>query len=287
MRVMFLCLAGILLLNVAVLNAAGSARRAVVTKPVVNMYSTASLDADVVSQAILGTNVEVLEAKQGWWQIRTPDQYTGWAQADGFQETDKLYASSGSVAEVRNLFAHIYRERSLTRHQPVMTAPFETRLELGTVQDERWIEVVLPDSRTGYVQRGDVRLNPSPLSVSAMLETSKRFLGLPYTWGGTSSFGYDCSGFTQMLERRRGILMPRDAHVQAGWEGVVLVERDALEPGDLLFFGSSPDKITHTGMYLGSGEFIHATAHERPVIQISRLADEHWTKLLVAVRRPK
>jgi cell wall-associated NlpC family hydrolase len=90
-----------------------------------------------------------------------------------------------------------------------------------------------------------------------------------------------------MLCRRRGITMPRDAHVQAAWTGVISITKDELAPGDLLFFGSSDKKITHTGMYIGNGEFIHATAHERPMIQISRLADKHWTDLLVACRRPK
>ena len=101
-----------------------------------------------------------------------------------------------------------------------------------------------------------------------------RFLGLPYTWGGTSSFGYDCSGFSQMLQRRRGILMPRDAQPQADWDGVRAVERrEELQPGDLLYFGSSPKKITHTGVYLGDGKFINATTHETPMVRIDDLND--------------
>ncbi len=100
-----------------------------------------------------------------------------------------------------------------------------------------------------------------------------KFLGITYTWGGVSSFGFDCSGFTQMLERQRGIEMPRDADLQAAWSGVIPVEREDLQPGDLLFFGASAAKITHTGMYLGNGEFIHDTTHDHPGVQISRLDD--------------
>ena len=74
---------------------------------------------------------------------------------------------------------------------------------------------------------------------------------------------------------------------QADWRGVVPVKRADLQPGDLLFFGSSPSKITHTGMYIGSGKFIHDTTHDHPGVQISVLDDQPWTKLLVAARRIK
>jgi cell wall-associated NlpC family hydrolase len=90
-----------------------------------------------------------------------------------------------------------------------------------------------------------------------------------------------------MLFRQRGVTIPRDAGPQMRWEGFVKVERGELAAGDLVFFGASPEKITHTGMYIGGGEFIHATTWEKPVVQISRLDDPHWTALLVACRRLK
>jgi hypothetical protein len=180
-------------------------------------------------------------------------------------------------------------EPNVTKRRPLLTVPFETRLEvIAEPQDNwRWLEVRLPDDRSGWLQRGDVSFESQPLSVDAAIELSRRFLGLPYTWGGTSTFGYDCSGFTQMLCRRRGTLMPRDADLQASWQGVVPVKREDLKPGDLLFFGSAADHITHTGLYIGEGKFINATTWIRPVVQICDLSDPHWTRLLVACRRLK
>jgi cell wall-associated NlpC family hydrolase len=191
---------------------------------------------------------------------------------------------------VENLFANVYREPNVTKHQPVLTLPFAAPLEVVAEPESdggRWVEVHLPDGRSAWIQRGDVNLNPRPLSVKETIDLAKRFLGLTYLWGGTSSFGFDCSGFTQMLVGRRGIVMPRDADVQAAWAGVVPVKRGKLQAGDLLFFGDSPQKITHTGMYIGHGKFIHDSTHEHPGVQISRLGDQHWTKLLVACRRLK
>ena len=261
---------------------------AVVLRPVTNMYSRASEDADVVSQAIYGANVSVLEQKDGWAHIRTADDYTGWTPLTALLP-GKPYATSGRVGEVQSLFAHIYREANVTRHAPLLTVPFETRLEVVAepADHPRWLQVRLPDDRSGWLQAGDVDFDVKPLDVAGMLALSRRFLGLPYTWGGTSSFGYDCSGFAQMLCRRRGINLPRDAQPQADWSGARPVERADLAPGDLLYFGSSDKHITHTGVYLGDGKFIDATTHETPMVRIDDLNDPYWTKLLVAMRRLK
>ena len=259
-----------------------------INEPVVNMYSRATIDADVVSQAIYGVQVRYLERQPGWVKVQTPDNYSGWMEASRTKDTE--YASSGKTAWVSSLFAHLYREPSVTKHQPVLSLPFETKLEIVAEPAEngkRWLQVRLVDDRRAWVQRGDLSFETKKLTVEQVIELSKGFIGLPYTWGGTSSFGYDCSGFTQMLCRRQGIVLPRDAGPQAEWEGVSPVERGQLRTGDLLYFGSSLQKITHTGFYIGDGQFIHAAVSGRPAVQISKLDDQPWTKLYVAARRPK
>jgi len=261
---------------------------AVVLRPVANMYSKPTEDADVVSQAIYGSNVALMEEREGWAHIRTADDYTGWTPLSMLR-AGPAYASTDGAAQVVSLFAHIYREASVTRHAPLLTVPFETRLEAVSKPslEDRWLQVRLPDDRAGWIQTGDVAFHVKPLSIPEMLELAKRFMGAPYTWGGTSSFGYDCSGFAQMLERRRGVLMPRDAQPQADWTGLTPVKREDLQPGDLLYFGSSDKRITHTGVYLGDGKFIDATTFETPMVRIDDLTDPHWTRILVAMRRVK
>lgn len=261
---------------------------AVVLQPVANMYSKPTLDADVASQAIFAANVSIVERKDDWAHVRTADDYTGWMPLSSLRP-GPLYAVSGRVAEVRSMFAHIYREPSVTAHAPLLTVPLETRLEVSAEPAEfsQWVKVRLPDDRAGWVQLGDVAFHAPPLTVPGMAEFAKRFLGLPYTWGGTSTYGYDCSGFIQMLERSRGLNMPRDAQPQADWDGQSAVERRDLQPGDLLYFGSSPKRITHTGMYLGGGKFISATTYQTPTIRIDDLEDPHFSRILAAMRRPK
>jgi len=294
----------------------------VVVVPVADMYSKPTDQADVVSQAIYGNNVTLVTASGEWSRIETPDHYKGWVRSRYLRliQNGFGYATSGTIVQVESLFANVYREPDITKHKPVLTIPFETHLEViaddqassdkdnkvgkrapsrddarksgekksaAKETPEGWLHVRLPDKRDGWVQAGDVIADAKPLSIPQSIELAKRFLGFPYLWGGTTSFGFDCSGFTQMLLRARGVVMPRDADKQEAWSGVIPVGRGDLQPGDLLFFGSSAKNITHTGMYIGDGQFIHDTTNGHPVVQISRLDDQPWTQLLVASRRVK
>jgi cell wall-associated NlpC family hydrolase len=262
----------------------------VVSKPVINIYSWASADSEVVSQALYGSGVLSLEKKNGWVHIRTGDEYTGWVTASDVTPLQGSYAPEGKAVRVVELSANLYREPSVTKHAPVLNLPWEARLEVisGKVDESgRWLQVKLVNGQTAYIGRGNVSADFAPLTIEQTIQLARKFLGVTYTWGGVSSYGFDCSGFTQMLIRQRGLIMPRDADVQASWSGVVPVERKDLQPGDLLFFGASLAKITHTGMYIGNGEFIHDTTNTHPGVQISKLDDMPWTKLLVAARRVK
>lgn len=284
-------LAVMLLLAGGALAADQGAPSLVVVKPVINMYSGPTEETDVVSQAIYSTNIAVVEDKGEWVNVRTPDNYTGWVMKSGLKGNGaKPYATEGQVVRVAQMSANVYREPNVTAHAPLVTVPWESRLEVITAKladGDRWMKVRLPDGREGYVQSGDVSSDFSPLNIDQTIAVAKKFIGVTYTWGGTSAWGYDCSGFMQMLVRQRGVIMPRDADEQAAWSGVAPVERKDLQAGDLLYFGSGPNRITHTGMYIGNGEFIHDTTNTHPVVQISKLDDMPWTKLLVASRRLK
>ena len=262
----------------------------VVSRPVINMYSTDSADSEVVSQALYGSGVLSLEKKNGWIRIRTGDDYTGWVAAADITPLQGSYAPEVKAVRVAELSANLYREPSTIKHAPILNLPWEARLEVipGKVDESgRWLQVKLVNGQTAYIEQGNVSADFAPLTIDQTIQLARRFLGITYTWGGVSSYGFDCSGYTQMLVRQRGIIMPRDAGAQASWSGVVPVERKNLQPGDLLFFGASLGKITHTGMYIGNGEFIHDTTNTHPEVQISKLNDMPWTKLLVAARRVK
>ena len=90
--------------------------------------------------------------------------------------------------------------------------------------------------------------------VLEIIEKAKELLGTPYLWGGNSTKGSDCSGFTQLLFKSEGFFLPRDARQQASLGKKINIHE--LLQGDLIFFGSK-EKVTHVGISLGGYDYIH------------------------------
>jgi cell wall-associated NlpC family hydrolase len=286
-------LASLLLADAA---AATSPREAVVTVAVENMYGSADDASNVVSQATLGQVVEVLETSGVYARVRTPDSYEGWIPRPALMEyLDAVprYARSGKLVEVTSLMANIYRNPDVTTARPLVLAPLASRLELREDgPGGRWLAVRLPNGDAGYVQEGDVRqvdsTRPTPRGSGAdLVATARRFVGTPYLWGGMTVHGIDCSGLVSRVYHAHGVELLRDADLQFADPKAAAVAREALEPGDLLFFGKDQASITHVGMYVGEGRFINATTHEVPAVHEDRLDDPYWTAIYQGARRPR
>jgi cell wall-associated NlpC family hydrolase len=263
------------------------------------MYSGPDASRDVVSQALLGQVVGIVEEKDGFVRIETPDRYRGWVPVAAlFPYPDPAaprYARRGPVADVTALMANLYRDPSVTRARPKARAPLGTRLELNAnaalptgADAGRWIAVRLPNGEGAYVQRGDVRIGDAaaaraPGSGRDVVATARRFLGVPYLWGGMSPHGVDCSGLVSRAYAVNGIDLLRDADIQFTDPRGQAVERGALQAGDLLFFGAG--KITHVGMYVGEARFISATTYQTPVVREDSLDDPYWAALFRGARR--
>jgi len=180
------------------------------------------------------------------------------------------------------LNATIYKEKDI-EYGPMKILPYGSRLNGVDIEDPRWYKVVLPDNSKGYIQKGDVRIEPTIAHKGDLVCFSQKFLGIPYIWGGRSSFGYDCSGFVQMLYNQIGVLLPRDSKEQILDPRFKEIPLNAIEAGDLIFFGKSREKIMHVGMCIGNNQFIHTSVRENmPWVRISQLSDLEWSGLMDA-----
>lgn len=242
----------------------------VINRPVINIYVNPIEDTELESQVIYGSNVKIIERKNdGWIRIETIDGVHGWIKASDVT-ANSSYENSEKLRPVKNLFAHVYRVTDTTPFPPLFTLPFGTLVKLEDTKDSgnRWVPIELISGEKAWIQRGDIEFFPKIKSMEEMLQFSKKFIGLPYTWGGTSSFGFDCSGFVQMLFKEMKVSLPRNSKDQALSPLLVTVE-GKLQPGDLIFFGET--KISHVGLYLGDDQFIHSGPKDIPTIKINDL----------------
>lgn len=117
-----------------------------------NMHSRSNAMSDVVSQALLGTNVRILKTERNsdgedWYYVETPDTYKGWVIGPSLRflkPGDKPYAAQGKIFVVTALLANTYREPDVTKRKPVKVAPISSVLEVTRDADARWLEVALP-----------------------------------------------------------------------------------------------------------------------------------------------
>lgn len=114
------------------------------------------------------------------------------------------------------------------------------------------------------------------------LEVARELLGAPYAFGGSSPRGFDCSGLIHYIFDKIGVELPRTSSQQ--YRCVDPITIDQLEPGNLLFFQISKERISHVGIYDADGLFIHAPSIGKKVSHAS-LRDPYWRKRLVGAGR--
>jgi len=120
------------------------------------------------------------------------------------------------------------------------------------------------------------------IKVDRVIQTAKSYLGTPYVWGGSTTAGFDCSGFTQYVLKQNSIAVPRTAAQQ--YEKGTAVSKSKLKPGDLVFFSTYKPGASHLGIYLGKDQFIHASSGSGKVI-ISKLSGSYYTQHYLGAKR--
>ncbi len=242
------------------------------------------LDGKIETQALFGEPVRILGQRGSWTRVAVVDQptpidrvgYPGWVPTKQLTPSASFGGLlAGRVAVVAVPTAML---RGASRQLEVS---FGTRLPVLGVS-AGGVQVATPGGQVAVLARSSVEVTPSAAATPVptgqeLVATARLFLGVRYLWGGTSAFGFDCSGLVNVIYREHGIVIPRDADAQA--LAGRPVARGALEPGDLVFFATDPPSptISHVGMYVGDGQIIESpnSSGAVHVIPLAAFGDEY------------
>ncbi|MFC0525337.1 NlpC/P60 family protein [Pontibacillus salicampi] len=245
----------------------------------------------VQSQMLFGEEVIVDRIKGYWAEIVVPSQaskkdkrgYPGWVPIHQIAEVDEHWNAS-TVARVITPSAPLLN----TEGEHLFDVSYLTLLSV-TGKAEDYVQVRTPEDGPAYVQALHVEVFASLDAIPQgngedVVAAGMQFIDLPYFWGGMSSFGYDCSGFSYNMLKAAGYEIPRDAsdQVLSGKE----IPLDEVAPGDLIYFAYEEGKgsVHHVAIYYGDGKMLHAPKTGKS-IEVIPIEGTFYEKELCAARR--
>jgi len=280
----------------------GKLKYAVVNNSVANIRSQGRHSGELATQALLGTGLKVLKNARWFYLVQTPDAYISWVDHGGvtlMNEEEYLAWNKAPKIIFTKPWGYSYQKKN-DGSTKVSDLVLGAQLKLLS-EKRKYYEVEYPNKRIAYVKKSESNLyskwiedvDPSPELIESY---ALDFLGAPYLWGGTSSKGMDCSGFTKTVYLMNGFIIPRDAsqQINAGKDVDPDLNFKNLEKGDLMFFGtkatdSTKQRTTHVGLWLGNdrGDFIHEASQVRlsSIDPGSDYYDESNTKRYLGSRR--
>lgn len=237
---------------------------ATVTGSVVNVRSKPNLSSEVLTQLSKGTKVDIFERSGDWYRISIGEDRFGWV--------NKEFLSVRSDTVSRGLTTDVAAPVPLDAATDGKTA--QTTVEDTVVIDGPEGDAVESEgSEEGAVSETD----KADSMRQEIVAYAKKLLGIRYVYGGSSTKGFDCSGFVSYVFEHFDVTLER-ASRDMGSSGTAVKKTD-LQPGDLVFFDTNGglNGINHVGIYIGSNKFIHASSSLGRKVTISSLGDRYYS----------
>lgn len=241
------------------------------------MRATPSTEAEIILTASAGDKAILIDTQHEsdgmWYKVRC-NLTEGWMRSDYLDAVDFMDCEMGTAVVNVTLLNFRKAPEADAEVIDILNEGEQLKvigLEMG------WLKVE-SEGRIGYVSGEYVDFTSNPvqdaLSITlydaitlasadaqSLLTFANTLIGCPYVYGGTDPSGFDCSGFVQYVFKNCGITVGRSSDDQ--YEDGIRVEEADLQPGDLLFWTSNPAaKTTHSGIYIGNRQFIHASSND-------------------------
>lgn len=289
--------------SIAVLENSLEKPWAIVKLAIASLRTDGRHAAEMATQAIMGMPVKVLEKKGDWYRVQTPDNYISYCPGNSLQLVGEREMKAWRSA--KRYIVTAYQSQMVAKPGSDETV---SDLVLGNIleykgKSGKWIKLSTPDGREGYVAQTDVQefaqwAQQKP-DMKLVEKTARRMMGAGYLWGGTSTKVTDCSGLAKVSYFANAIILQRDASQQAlTGKKIAADDWKQARQGDLVFFGSKSGRVTHVGIYLRGGQYIHCSGRVKinsvdpkasdylttPFLSISRIDGEVGTAGIVAVK---
>lgn len=274
---------------------------ALVSVSVTDMKKLPDYQSETVSQAMMGTPVEVTGKESYWYSIVTPEGYSGWTTEQNIALLTEEAMEQWRQAErliVRDYFALVTMAPADGTEVLSDCVMGNILVKDNTPEKNGFTPVMLPDGSKGYVPSESVASLSKWMEAAAepsgedIVATARQFLGFPYLWGGLSPKGMDCSGLVKLCYFLNGIILLRDASQQIDTgEALDFSDvRNNLHPGDLVFFGRSATdtrgrSVSHVGISMGNGMMIHSSLRVRVNSLLPERPDSYVSKKIVGACR--
>jgi hypothetical protein len=245
---------------------------------VADIRKESNFQSEMVNQTIMGSIVTILDAEKNFFLIKNWDGYRGWISRQAIittnEHTIEQWQNSDKIIVTEN-YGEIF---SKPDHEAEPVSDLVAGIILNRKQiGAKYTTVQLPNLEIGYIYNSIIedltehqKIRVSSLNIIAQ---ARKLMGIPYLWGGTSTKGFDCSGFVQTVFRLLNAELPRDSQQMATIGTTVPIKNgsDFLKEADLLFFGEEDQKIDHVGIFIGDELYIHC----RGKVRISSLNPEN------------
>ena len=244
------------------------------------LRAEASTSSDVITTLDKSVAVAILDdSNEDWFRI-SYEGNTGFVSADYLiVDRDNVFETFGRI----NADSVSVRASASIEGELLATVDTDTMVTINGFKDG-WYDVTCKYGTEGYIRSDFVDLTARDGSADTELVTeAKKYLGTPYVYGGASPKGFDCSGFTMYLYGKQGISLPHTATGQ--WQSGVGTKVSGithLTPGDLVFFNDPSRNMgkacSHVGIYIGDGQFIHASSSRSGGVIISSLYEDYYNR---------